>query len=222
MVQRGTDPDPTRLLEIQREAFEILAEVGAILREGHFVGTSGRHMEIYINKDVLLRNPKSTERITKLMAERCSGIDIDVVVAPSVGAIILGNRTAGNLSTDEEVVPSLYTEKDPDGLQIFKREGSVEIVKGQRVLIVEDTAATGLSLRRTIEAVQAAGGIVVGACLMVNRDTKRINSTTMGVPVYWLVEMDVPTYDRNECPLCAAGRPIAVGVGHGKTETTTE
>lgn len=199
---------------MQDEVIQILKKVGAVL-EGHFVGTSGRHMAIYVNKDALLVHPAETARIGELFAEKNKSLDIDIVSAPAMGAIILGHWTAYYLSkaTGREVL-SVYTEKDKEENQIFKR-GYDKVVAGKNVLVIEDTTATGLSVGRAIKPVRDAGGNVVQACVIVNRDTKKITSEVVGAPLAWLAEVPAETYAAEECPLCKATVPINTEVGHG-------
>jgi orotate phosphoribosyltransferase len=201
---------------MEQEVIAILKKVGAVITDSHFVGTSGRHMSIYVNKDALLTHPVETARIGELFAEKNKDLDIDVVVAPAMGAIILGSWAAHHLSriTGKEIL-SVYTEKDKEENQIFKR-GYDKIVAGKNVLIIEDTTATGLSVRRTAKPVREAGGNIVRACVIVNRDTKNINEETVGVPLVWLAEIPAETYDESECPLCEADVPVNTKVGHGK------
>ena len=201
---------------MQDEVIAILKKVGAVKTDSHFVGTSGRHMSIYVNKDALLTHPLETSRIGELFAEKNKDLPVDVVVSPAMGAIILGNWTAYHLSkmTSKEIL-SVYTEKDKEENQIFKR-GYDALVKGKNVLLIEDTTATGLSVRRTVKPIEEAGGTIVQACVIVNRDTKNITSETVGAPLAWLAEIPAETYAEEECPLCASGVPIDTSVGHGK------
>jgi orotate phosphoribosyltransferase len=201
---------------MQEEVLGILKRVGAVIAESHFVGTSGRHMSIYVNKDALLTHPVETGRIGELFAEKNKELAIDVVVSPAMGAIILGNWTAYHLTRilGKEIL-SVYTEKDKEENQVFKR-GYDKLVKGKNVLIIEDTTATGLSVRRTIKPVLDAGGNIVQACVIVNRDTKNINSESVGAPLAWLAEIPAETFAEEECPLCKSGVPINTSVGHGK------
>lgn len=204
------------MANMQDEVVGILKRVGAVITDSHFVGTSGRHMSIYVNKDALLTRPLEVGRIGELFAEKNKELDIDVVVSPAMGAIILGNWTAHHLNriTGKEIL-SVYTEKDKEENQIFKR-GYGELVKGKNVLIIEDTTATGLSVRRTVKPVQEAGGNIVRACVIVNRDTQNITSETVGVPLAWLAEIPAETYAEEDCPLCRADVPVNTKVGHGK------
>jgi orotate phosphoribosyltransferase len=74
-----------------------------------------------------------------------------------------------------------------------------------RVLVVEDVLTTGLSTRETIDVAQQAGATVVGACAIVDRSGGRHG---LDVPFAALLPMDLPTYQPEQCPLCAAGSPV--------------
>ena len=106
------------------EAIEIFKKVGAILSDGHFVGASGLHFDTYINKDFLYVHTKETSQICKLLAEKYKNENIEVVVAPALGGIILSQWVAHHLSeiSGKEVL-AVYTEKSSDGEQVFKPRG---------------------------------------------------------------------------------------------------
>ena len=95
---------------------EILKKTEAVLTDSHFVGTSGRHMSIYVNKDRLLTHPSETEEIAKLLAQTNKDLDVEVVAAPVVGAVILGHLTAQHLSKMQgKEVLSVYADKTDEG-----------------------------------------------------------------------------------------------------------
>jgi len=197
------------------EAIEILKKVGAIL-QGHFVGTSGLHMNTYVNKDFLYPHTAETSRICRLIAEKYKDAGIDVVVGPALGGIILSQWTASHLSEicGREIL-GIYTEKLVDGGQIFTRGYDEYIKDGKRVLVVEDIITTGGSILKSIKAVENAGGNVVGACAMVNKN-KDLNETVFGVPFEALTDLFVDTYTAEDCLLCKKGVPVNTNVGHGK------
>ncbi len=195
---------------------EILKKTEAVLTDSHFVGTSGRHMSIYVNKDRLLTHPSETEEIAKLLAQTNKDLDVEVVAAPVVGAVILGHLTAQHLSKMQgKEVLSVYADKTDEGPLVFKR-GYDELIKGKKVLIIEDTIATGLSIHKMIDAVKEFGGHIQGLSVIVNRVPKEITSQTLGFHFNALCEIPAETYEEKDCPLCASGIPINVKVGHGK------
>jgi orotate phosphoribosyltransferase len=58
------------------------------LDKDHFVGTSGRHFDTYINKDILYTYPVESAKVGKLFAEKYKDSNIEVVAAPALGGII--------------------------------------------------------------------------------------------------------------------------------------
>lgn len=198
------------------EVLQILKKTKAVLTDDHFVGTSGRHMATYINKDALYPHTFETSRIGELFAEKNKNLDIDVVAAPALGGIILSTWTAYHLSKlkNKEIL-SIYTEKDADKNQIFTR-GYDQLVKGKNVLVIEDLTTTGGSVKKVVDSVKAAGGKVVNVCVMVNKDPENVTSEAIGAPFSALAVLKTKTYDVANCPLCAKGIPVNTTVGHGK------
>ncbi|MEI8269994.1 MAG: phosphoribosyltransferase family protein [bacterium] len=198
------------------ETIEILTKVGAVLSNGHFVGTSGLHMDTYVNKDFLYPHTAETSRICRLMAEKYKDVNIEVVVGPALGGIILSQWTASHLSEiyGKEVL-GIYTEKSLDGGQMFTRGYEKYIKDGKRVLVVEDIITTGGSILKSIKAVQESGGNVVGACAMVNKN-KDLDKGMFGVLFITLADLFVDTYEGGNCPFCKNNVPINTNVGHGK------
>ena len=196
------------------DALAILKEAGAIL-EGHFIGISGRHMALYVNKDAWLPRTDLVFRVCKNLAEVNKDKNIDIVVGPAVGGVILSQWTAYHLSqmTDKTVL-SVFTEKTPEGGQILKRSYD-KLVAGKRILAVEDTVTTGGSVKKTIEAVKAAGGDIVQLTLIINRDPTKITSDTFGVPVNALSELPAESWAEEEVPEWLKKIPINTEFGHG-------
>ncbi len=198
------------------EALDILKKVGAILENGHFVGTSGLHFDTYVNKDFLYPHTAETSRICELIALKYIEMNIDVVVGPALGGIILSQWVASHLSKiNGREVLAIYTEKSPLGGQMFTRGYEKYVQDNKRVLVVEDIITTGGSILKTIKAVRDAGGEVVSACAMVNKN-KDLDKNIFGVPFDALADLFIITYESTVCPLCKNGVFINTNVGHGK------
>ncbi len=160
----------------------ILKSTGAIIENSHLVGTSGRHMPSYINKDALLPYTKYVSKIGKLFALKFKNKNIEIVISPAVAGIPFSQWTAYHLSkiSNQEVL-SAFTEKTSENEQVFKR-GYDALVRGKRVLVVEDSTTTGSSVKKVINSVKKAGGKVIAVSVMINRDPKLVNSRTVGAP----------------------------------------
>ena len=66
------------------ELLNLLKETGAIL-EGHFILTSGRHSNVYIEEFRVLENPAALNEVCREMAEIVQGKNVDIVVGAAVG-----------------------------------------------------------------------------------------------------------------------------------------
>src|ERR1035437_1365005 len=198
------------------DVISILKKVQAVLTDGHFVYTSGKHGSVYVNKDAVYPHTKETSQIGKLFAERFKNKNIDIVAAPALGGIILSQWTAYHLSKlQKKEVLGVYTEKTADNNQIFTR-GYDKLVKDKNVLVIEDLTTTGGSVRKVVNTVKATGGKVVGIGVMINRDPKNVTSKVVGGPFISLGILKAETFDEKKCPLCKKGVPINTNVGHGR------
>lgn len=198
------------------EVLAIFKKTGGYIEGSHVVYTSGKHGEKYLNKDAIYPHTKEISSICREIAERFKDKEIDVVAAPALGGIILSQWTAHHLSkmTGREVL-GIYTEKTPDKNQIFTR-GYGKLVKGKKVLIVEDITTTGGSVMKVIASVRAAGGDVVSVCVIANRDPDHINGDSIGAPYTALAEIRMQAWDEADCPLCKEGKPVNTTVGKGR------
>ncbi len=201
---------------MKNDVISILKKVGAVLTDDHFVYTSGKHGSVYINKDAVYPHTKETSLICKMVAQKFQKKRIEVIAAPALGGIILSQWTAYWLShlTHQEVL-GIYTEKDSEKNQIFTR-GYDTLVKGKRVLVVEDLTTTGGSVHKVVNAVKSAGGNVISVAVMVNRDPEHVTAKALGVPFWALSVLRAESFEESKCPLCKKGIPINTAVGHGK------
>jgi orotate phosphoribosyltransferase len=62
-----------------------------------------------------------------------------------------------------------------------------------------------------MEVANAAGGQVVGAASIVDRSPSTSSGQALGgvdVPYVALLELALPIYEPDKCPLCAQGMPV--------------
>ncbi len=194
----------------------ILKKTSAIITDDHIVGTSGRHMSVYINPDQLLPHTKELSKLGKLFAEKFKNRKIDVVVGPAIGGIVISQWTAHHLSRiKKKNILGLFTEKDTDKNQIFER-GFDKLVKDKNVLVVEDITTTGGSVKKAADSVRKAGGNVVAVSVIVNRDPKKVNSQTVGYDFLPLTVVEASSYTESDCPMCQENKPVNPDIGHGR------
>ena len=181
----------------EKEVEDLLLETSAIM-EGHFLLTSGLHSPRYVEKFNVLQHPKYTEKLCRAMAEKFKDANIETVVGPVTGGILLAHETGKALGTR-----AIFTERE-NGKMTFRRGFTLH--EGERVLIVEDIVTTGGSIREVIDVVKAHGGVPVAVSMLVDRSGGK--ATFGDVPSTALLHMDVKTYKPEECPLCKAGVPM--------------
>lgn len=173
--------------------------LGALL-EGHFRLTSGLHSSGYLQCALVLQYPREAEVLGEAIASQSRMLDVEAVLAPALGGIVIGHEVARALG-----VRSLFAERQ-DGRLTLRRGFSLN--PGERVLVVEDVVTTGGSTRETIDVARAAGANVVGAASIIDRRAGAGGGEALDVPYAALAAIPLPTYDPASCPLCAAGQPV--------------
>ena len=171
---------------------DVLAEFRAAeaLLEGHFILSSGLRSATYLQCARVLMDPHRAERLCRaLVAKLPPGLGIEAVVSPAMGGVIVGYEMARVLN-----VLSMFVER-PQGSFELRRGFALE--PGTRVLMMEDVVTTGLSSREAIAAIEAAGGKVVAAACLVDRSN---GAADVGVPLYPLIRLSVPTYQPDVLP----------------------
>jgi len=170
-------------------------------QQGHFMLSSGLHSGDYLQCALYLAEPRRAERAGALLAAaiRETVGEIDLVVSPAMGGLIIGHEVASALK-----LPFLFTER-ADGEMVLRR--GFAVAPGQRLVIVEDVVTTGKSTREVVEVLTAAGAEVVGLASMINRSGR--TNPFAPLPYRALLEVGFPTWAADDCPLCNKGVPIA-------------
>jgi orotate phosphoribosyltransferase len=120
-----------------------------------------------------------------------------VVLSPALGGVVIGHEVARALG-----VRAVFAERQ-DGMLMLRR-GFV-IAEPDRVLVVEDVLTTGRSTLETIQVARAAGGQIVAVASIVDRSAE---TAKFDVPFHALVQVQLPTFQPEACPLCAQGLPV--------------
>ena len=173
-----------------------LRAVGA-LKEGHFLLSSGRHSDRYVEKFDLLRRPRETEAVCAGFADRFREAGIGTVVGPTTGGVILAFEVARQLG-----VLAAYAERSGEGELAREIRRGTTFRPGERVLVVDDILTTGGSVRETLAALAPFSVEVVALAVLVDRSGARV---AFDVPLVSLATLEVATWDADACPLCAAG-----------------
>jgi orotate phosphoribosyltransferase len=177
----------------REEILTIFKDTGVML-EGHFLLTSGRHSDKYMQCAKLFQNAAISEQFAKELASKFDGVDL--VVGPAVGGIILAYEVSRQLG-----VPNIFAERE-NGAMTLRRGFAVN--EGDRVLVVEDVVTTGGSVKEVITLLNSMGAMVVGVGSIVDRSNGKVD---FGVPFRAVLSIEVVSYEPDACPLCQSGVP---------------
>jgi len=182
----------------KEEVMKKFEQAGAI-QKGHFKLTSGVHSDTYIQCAQVMQYPGFMHSLCSELGKKFRGDDIDVIVGPAVGAIIMSHVMAQVLGP---WVRAIFTERE-NGKMILRR--SFEIKKGERVLVVEDVITTGSSAKEVIDIVKQRGGNTVGLAVLIDRSKGKLD---FGVKMRSLLTLEIKIYQPENCPLCQKGIPV--------------
>ncbi len=176
------------------EVLNLLEQAEGVLH-GHFCLTSGLHSDIYFQCAKLYQYPEITEKLGKMLAEKLSGIEFDTIVAPAIGAVIIGYETAKNAKKR-----NLFVERK-DGVMQLRRGYTLK--KGERVVIIEDVITTARTIKETMEAIKEYEPEVVAVGCIVDRTKGKTEYNIKS-----LMQIDPVVYEPENCPLCKEGIPL--------------
>jgi orotate phosphoribosyltransferase len=193
---------------LKREELMAMFESAGAVRRGHFELSSGLHSAMYVQCALVLQYPRFAEKLGQSLAALFGDLEVDAVVSPAIGGLIIGQEVAralpeGKSAGDGAVgagVPAIFVERDASGSMTMRRGFSLRA--GQRVLVVEDVWTTGGSTREAIRVVEELSARVVAAGALIDRSGGAVK---VGVTAKALLDLAIPSYPPKDCPLCAEG-----------------
>ncbi|MBC8499279.1 MAG: orotate phosphoribosyltransferase [Candidatus Atribacteria bacterium] len=180
------------------EVMKKFEDAGAI-QKGHFKLTSGVHSDTYIQCAQIMQHPEFMHNLCSELGKKFRGDDIDVIVGPAIGGIIMAHVMARVLGP---WVRAIFTERE-NGKMTLRR--SFEIKEGEKVIVVEDVTTTGSSVREVIDIVKSRKGKVVGVGVLIDRSGGKVD---FGIKIEKLLTVDIKTFLPEECPLCKKEIPV--------------
>ncbi len=179
----------------QDEALQVFKETGALL-EGHFLLRSGLHSRQFFQCALALQQMPTVERLGRALAEKVRSLDVQTVVAPAMGGLVIGQEVARQLG-----VRFIFVEKE-EGRLVLRR--GFRIAPGERILIVEDVVTKGGRVQETLDIVRAHQGDVSGIAMLVDRSNGALD---LGVPLFRLIRLQVETFEPDKLPPDLVGTP---------------
>ena len=183
------------------DILNLLKDSGAFL-EGHFLLTSGKHSNRYIEKFRLMESPEHLDKICQKMSKQFEPNSVDIVLGAAIGGILLSSGVAKYLGKK-----GVFTERVQEKMEL--RRG-FEIQKDSNVLIVEDIVSTGGSIFELIEVVKGLNANIAGVTSIVHRSVDEIDfgctyKPLLNHPVQSWDEANIPNW-LNEIPITVHGR----------------
>jgi orotate phosphoribosyltransferase len=184
---------------VTEEVLELFLQTGAYLK-GHFRLTSGLHSPEYLQCALVLQHPRHAETLGRMLGEalRHTAGEVDLVVSPAMGGLMIGHEVARALG-----VRHIFTERDPDRKMTLRRGFTCRA--GERAVVVEDVITTGGSTLEVVELLRSMGVHVSAAGSIIDRSG---GAADVSVPRVALATLQVRTWQPDVCPLCAEGMPL--------------
>jgi orotate phosphoribosyltransferase len=169
-------------------------EANALLK-GHFILSSGRHSDTYLQCARLLMDPQRSERLCKALVQKFQNIypaiHADIVVSPAMGGVVVGYEVARQMNLN-----SIFCERE-NGAFTLRRGFSLP--QGARVIVVEDVVTTGKSSLESFNCVREFGAEIVAEICLVDR-SNGMAAKELGVPFVSLITLAVESYAAAEVP----------------------
>ena len=180
---------------------KILVDAGAIL-EGHFLLTSGRHSNKYIEKFRLIEKPKYLDIVCDAMAKKFTNNNINVILGAAVGGILISGGVGQKLN-----VKHIFTERVNGKMKL--RRGFY-LNEKSNVLIVEDIVTTGGSIFELIDIVKENKANLIGITSILDRNNQPVDfgfnyEPLVQYPVKSWAEDDIPEW-LNKISITKPGR----------------
>lgn len=188
----------------QSQILETFKKTNALL-EGHFLLTSGKHSNQYFQCAQVLQHPEPLKNICEIIANHFIREEIDTVISPAIGGIVVGQEVARQLNKR-----FIFAERQ-DGKMSLRR--GFTISPNEKILICEDVVTTGGSVFEVIDIVKENNAVLAGVGVIVDRSNGAVD---FGVNQISTLQLKVTTYEKDDCPICNEGKIELVKPGSRK------
>lgn len=181
-----------------RDLAEVLAESGGLL-EGHFLLSSGRHSDRYLQLAAPFERPQLASELAAGLADRvrAAGLAPRTVLGPALGAIVPGFALAQALGCR-----FIFCEREQGR---FTLRRGFRLAAGEPLLVCENTLTTGGSALEALALARAHGADVLGVAVYCDRIAEP--QGVFPVPYVALQRFAFSSWPAADCPLCRAGVP---------------
>jgi adenine/guanine phosphoribosyltransferase-like PRPP-binding protein len=167
-----------------------------LLKEGHWSFQYGGHSRGLIDRDHLLSDPVAASHMAYALAKHFFTDHIETVATPSIWGAGLALLVGGFLDPKAKIAYATPSEHGPTLASQIE-----DLVRGKRVLLVDNIIRSGDTMTHFHELVERLGGEVIGIATLWNLAGPEI----AGHAVFGLLNSDYEVYRDGNCPLCIAG-----------------
>ena len=170
-----------------KETLTIFEETQALLK-GHFILRSGLRSEYFFQCAQVCQYLDKVTRLAELSIDKLNGKSIDLVIAPAMGGLVIGQEVARQLGA------RFIFEKVNDRLALRR---NFVIQPDDKVLLVEDVVTKGGRVMEAIEIIKEFPCNFLGVLSLVDRSPNPLN---FGVPFIPLLKNARSTYPADQLP----------------------
>ena len=173
---------------MDKDFIKIFEETQALMH-GHFILSSGLHSDTYFQCAKVLQYPKYLSMFGEILSNHFSHLDIDKVISPAIGGIVLGTEVGRQLNKK-----TIFSERSEGKMKL--RRG-FDINENEKILVIEDVLSTGGSIKEVIELISQYKGNLVGVGVIVDRS---LSPVFIHENFYSITSQKAKIFDKNNNP----------------------
>ena len=180
---------------MNKDFIKIFEETQALMH-GHFILSSGLHSDTYFQCAKVLQYPKYLSMFGEILSNHFSHLDIDKVISPAIGGIVLGTEVGRQLNKK-----TIFSERSKGKMKL--RRG-FKVNENEKILIIEDVLSTGGSIKEVVELISQYKGNVVGVGVIVDRS---LSPVFIHDNFFSITSQKAKIFDKNNIPSELQGIP---------------
>jgi orotate phosphoribosyltransferase len=154
---------------LKRELIALIRKLS--YREGDFTLASGKKSSFYIDMKATTLHPQGAKLVGELAVEALSGLQVDGVGGLTLGADPIATAVSLAALAQGKIWPAFIVRKEPKDHGTARYiEGTENLKRGARVVVLEDVVTTGGSSLKAIERLREAGFEPVAVLTVVDRE----------------------------------------------------
>ena len=180
---------------MDKDFIKIFEETQALMH-GHFILSSGLHSDTYFQCAKVLQYPKYLSMFGEILSNHFSHLDIDKVISPAIGGIVLGTEVGRQLNKK-----TIFSERSKGKMKL--RRG-FKVNENEKILIIEDVLSTGGSIKEVVDLISQYKGNVVGVGVIVDRS---LSPVFIHDNFFSITSQKAKIFDKNNIPSELQGIP---------------